>query len=54
MVDYTAEKLRAEIDHLRQLARSVDDDRVHAAVEEMIEELERRLSELEMIRHPEL
>jgi ribosome-associated translation inhibitor RaiA len=53
MVDHTAQTLRAEIDHLRQLARGVSDDRVHAAIDEMIEELERRLSELEG-RHPEL
>jgi hypothetical protein len=39
--------LRAEIDHLRQRAGGVNDDRVHATIEEMIEELERRLSELE-------
>jgi hypothetical protein len=47
MVDHTAEKLRAEIDHLRLLAQGVSDDRVQTAIKEMIEELERRLSELE-------
>ena len=53
MVDHTAQAFRAEIDHLRQLARGVSDDRVQAAIAEMIEELERRLSELES-RHPEV
>jgi hypothetical protein len=53
MVDHTVQSLRAEIDHLRRLGQGVNDDRVHATIEEMIEELERRLSELES-RHPEL
>jgi hypothetical protein len=41
------------VDHLRLLARGVSDDRVLAAIEEMIEELERRLSEIEC-RQPDL
>jgi hypothetical protein len=53
MVDHTVQALRTEIDHLRQLARGVNDDRVHATIEEMVEELERRLSELES-HQPEL
>jgi hypothetical protein len=46
MVDETAEALRAEIDHLRRLAPLVTDARVGADIQEMIEELEKRLREL--------
>ena len=47
MVDHTVQSLLAEIDRLRRLDRGVGDDRVHATIEKMVEELERRLSELE-------
>jgi hypothetical protein len=47
MVDHTALTLLAEIDRLRDLDRGVNDDRVRATIEKMVEELEHRLSELE-------
>jgi transcription elongation GreA/GreB family factor len=47
MVDETLEALRAEIDHHRRLAQLVTDAGVRAEIEKMIEELERRLRELE-------
>jgi hypothetical protein len=53
MVDHTVQSLLAEIDRLRRLDRGVGDDRVHATIEKMVEELERRLSELES-HQPEL
>ena len=43
----TPEKLRAEVEHLRRLAGGVLDERVRAAIEQMIEELERRAREIE-------
>ena len=47
MADETPETLRAEIDHQRQLAQLVADAGVRGEIEKMIEELERRLRELE-------
>ena len=47
MADETPETLRAEIDHHRRLAQLVTDAGVRAEIEKMIEELERRLRELE-------
>lgn len=47
MADETPETLMAEIDHLRRLARLVTDAGVRAEIEKMIEELERRLRDLE-------
>jgi hypothetical protein len=47
MVDETLEALRAEIDHHRRLAQLVTDADVRAEIEKMIQELERRLRELE-------
>jgi hypothetical protein len=47
MADETPETLRAEIDHQRRLAQLVTDAGVRAEIEKMIEELERRLRELE-------
>ena len=43
VADETANALRAEIDHLRQLARLVSDERILAEIKKMIEELEQRL-----------
>jgi hypothetical protein len=50
MADETPETLRAEIDHQRRLAQLVTDAGVRAEIEKMIEELERRLRELEARR----
>jgi polyhydroxyalkanoate synthesis regulator phasin len=47
MADETPETLRAQIDHQRRLAQLVTDAGVRAEIEKMIEELERRLRELE-------
>jgi hypothetical protein len=47
MVDETPERLRAEIDHHRRLARLVTDAGVRAEMGKLIEELERRLRELD-------
>jgi hypothetical protein len=47
MVEDTAEALRAEIDHLRRLRQLVTDARVRDEIQKMIEELERRLREME-------
>jgi hypothetical protein len=47
MADETPETLRAEIDHQKRLAQLVTDAGVRAEIQKMIEELERRLSELE-------
>jgi hypothetical protein len=47
MVDETANALRAEIDHLRRLVDLVTDAQVRAEIRRMIEELERRLREIE-------
>ncbi|HTW52049.1 MAG TPA: hypothetical protein VME45_09165 [Stellaceae bacterium] len=47
MADKTADELRAEIDHLRRLAQLVTDAQMRAELQKMIEELERRLRELE-------
>jgi hypothetical protein len=43
----TPEKLRAEVEHLRRLARGILDERVLAEIAKMIEELERRAREIE-------
>lgn len=43
----TPETLRAEIEHLRRLAGGVTDERVLHEIRLMIEELERRVRELE-------
>ena len=43
----TPEKLRAEIEHLRQLAKLVTDKRVQGEIAKMIEELEQRLRDAE-------
>jgi hypothetical protein len=45
VADETGNALRAEIDHLRGLARLVTDERVLAEIEKMIQELEQRLRE---------
>jgi hypothetical protein len=47
MADETPETLRAEIDHHRRLLQLVTDAGVRAEIEKMIQELERRLRELE-------
>ena len=46
-MDETSEGLRSEIAHLRRLAAGVTDQRVKDAIEKMIEELERRLKDLD-------
>jgi hypothetical protein len=38
----TAAELRAEVTHLRTLARGISDSITLAAIEELVEELERR------------
>jgi hypothetical protein len=43
----TPEKLRAEIEHLRGLAKFVTDQRVRSEIAKMIEELEHRLRDAE-------
>jgi hypothetical protein len=43
----TAGELRAEAEHLRDLARSVGDSYLFEAIRELIEELEARARELE-------
>jgi transcription elongation GreA/GreB family factor len=47
MVEETANTIRAEIDHLRRLGDLVTDAGVRAEIRKMIEELERRLREIE-------
>ena len=46
-MDDTPKGLRARIAHLRQLADGVTDRQVKDAIAKMIEELERRLQEVE-------
>jgi hypothetical protein len=46
-MDETPQGLRDRIDHLRQLADALTDQQAKEAIEDMIEELERRLRELD-------
>lgn len=46
----TAAELRAELDRLRRLLRGIRDDAVTAQLRKMIDELERRLAEIESHR----
>jgi hypothetical protein len=42
-----AAELRAEVLHLRTLAKDISDDRVPAKIQEMVEELERLARQLD-------
>jgi polyhydroxyalkanoate synthesis regulator phasin len=46
-LDETPQQVRDRIDHFRQLAKALTNQRVKAALEEMIAELERRLQALQ-------
>jgi chaperonin cofactor prefoldin len=46
-MDETPQQVRDKIDHYRQLANALTDQRAKDAIEDMIAELDRRLQELE-------
>jgi hypothetical protein len=46
-MDETPQQVRDKIDHYRQLANALTDQRAKDAIEDMIAELDRRLQQLE-------